>query len=381
MHRSSDPQAEPARRHRAAAAAGGLQRAGDLRHPQGRAPGAGRSGSRSSPRMRAASSSAWCGRATRPISASASPARSIARIVNVGDACMPATWWRSSIRRTSICRSRARRPSSPPPPRISPRPRPRKPATPTSRPAARVAIADYDHKKAAKDEAEGRLERARRALDLARNQLAYAELKADVDGVITATLAEPGQVVALGQPVARLAHHGEMEAVVALPETWLGEARKAARHGAVVVGSRAAASRPVCASSRRRPTPTTRTYAARFTIEDPDDAVALGMTATVTLSHAAPRRSPGCRSPPSSTAAPAPPSMWSTQLGRARAAAGDGRVLHRERGAGQRRRRRTATASSRSACRSSSPGEQVRAVGIALIGRRGRQAATKESAS
>jgi multidrug efflux pump subunit AcrA (membrane-fusion protein) len=29
----------------------------------------------------------------------------------------------------------------------------------------------------------------------------------------------------------------------------------------------------------------TRTYAARFTIENPDDAVALGMTATVTLSH------------------------------------------------------------------------------------------------
>src|SRR5262249_54740699 len=29
----------------------------------------------------------------------------------------------------------------------------------------------------------------------------------------------------------------------------------------------------------------TRTYAARFTIENPDDTVALGMTATVTLSH------------------------------------------------------------------------------------------------
>src|SRR5947209_258113 len=86
-----------------------------------------------------------------------------------------------------------------------------------------VAIADYDHKRAAKDEAVGRLERARRALDLAGNQRGYAQLKADVDGVITATLAEPGQVVALGQPVARLAHHGEMEALVALPETWLGE--------------------------------------------------------------------------------------------------------------------------------------------------------------
>src|SRR5579862_753425 len=57
-----------------------------------------------------------------------------------------------------------------------------------------VAIADYDHKKAARDEAIGRLERAQRALDLARNQLAYAELKTDVDGVITATPAESGQV-------------------------------------------------------------------------------------------------------------------------------------------------------------------------------------------
>src|SRR4029077_16129038 len=90
-----------------------------------------------------------------------------------------------------------------------------------------VAVADYDHKKAAKDEAVGRLERARRALELATNQRAYAQLTVDVDGVITAPRAEPGQVVALGQAVARLAHHGEMEALVALPETWLGQARKA----------------------------------------------------------------------------------------------------------------------------------------------------------
>src|SRR5499427_10201881 len=69
-----------------------------------------------------------------------------------------------------------------------------------------AALADYERKKAAKDEAEGRMERAHRGLDLARNQLAYADLKADADGVITATLAEAGQVVALGQAVARLAH-------------------------------------------------------------------------------------------------------------------------------------------------------------------------------
>src|SRR5438874_7315341 len=87
-----------------------------------------------------------------------------------------------------------------------------------------ASVADFDRKKAASDEAQGRLERARRALDLARNQHGYADLKADADGVITATLAEPGQVVAVGQAVARLAHDGDKEAVVALPETWLAEA-------------------------------------------------------------------------------------------------------------------------------------------------------------
>jgi RND family efflux transporter MFP subunit len=94
-----------------------------------------------------------------------------------------------------------------------------------------ASVADFERKKAANDEAEGRLERARRSLDLARNQHGYADLRADAEGLITATLAEPGQVVAVGQAVARLAHQGEKEAVVALPETWLAEAR---RSGAVV---------------------------------------------------------------------------------------------------------------------------------------------------
>jgi RND family efflux transporter MFP subunit len=149
-----------------------------------------------------------------------------------------------------------------------------------------ATVADYERKKAAKDEAEGRLERAQRALDLARNQLAYADLKADADGVITATLAEPGQVVAIGQAVVRLAHRGEMEAVVALPETWLGEAR--ASQATVSLWARP--ERRFTARLRElspQADPLTRTYAARFTIVDPDDTVALGMTATVTLSHPA----------------------------------------------------------------------------------------------
>src|SRR5207248_10814724 len=126
-----------------------------------------------------------------------------------------------------------------------------------------AAVADFDRKKAAHDEAEGRVQRAQRALELARNQFAYTQLKADAEGVITATLAEPGQVVAIGQAVARLAHQGEKEAVVALPETWLAEAR---RSGAVV---RLWSDRDRTFDAKLRELSpqadeATRTYAARF---------------------------------------------------------------------------------------------------------------------
>ena len=98
-------------------------------------------------------------------------------------------------------------------------------------------------------------------------------------------MAEPGQVVAIGQGVVRLAHRGEKEALVALPETWLGEARKS-------VASIRLWSDPKrkFAAQLRELSPqadaATRTYAARFSIADPDDVVALGMTAIVTLAHA-----------------------------------------------------------------------------------------------
>jgi len=149
-----------------------------------------------------------------------------------------------------------------------------------------AAVADFDRKNAARDEAEGRLERARRTLDLARNQLSYAELKSDADGVITATPAEAGQVVAIGQSVARLARHGEKEAVVALPESWLGEARKS--QASVRLWSDP--DRRFTARLRElspQADAATRTYAGRFTIADADETVALGMTATVTLARTA----------------------------------------------------------------------------------------------
>jgi RND family efflux transporter MFP subunit len=147
-----------------------------------------------------------------------------------------------------------------------------------------ASIADFDRKKAANDEADGRLKRARRSLDLARNQLGYADLKADADGVITAALAEPGQVVALGQPVVRLAQSAEKEAMVALPETWLGEVEKS--QAKVQLWSDRGRSFPArLRELSPQADPATRTYAARFTIDDTDESVAFGMTATVMLTR------------------------------------------------------------------------------------------------
>ena len=75
---------------------------------------------------------------------------------------------------------------------------------------------------AAADEARARLNRAERSVELTKNSLSYATLVADTRGVVTATLIEPGQVVAAGQTAIRVARFAEKEAVVAIPETLVG---------------------------------------------------------------------------------------------------------------------------------------------------------------
>ncbi|WP_372020351.1 efflux RND transporter periplasmic adaptor subunit [Tistrella mobilis] len=144
-------------------------------------------------------------------------------------------------------------------------------------------VAEYERKKAALDAAASRVEQARQSLDLARNQLAYGDLVADADGVVVSVGAEPGQVVATGQTVVTVARDGLREAEVALPESWLAEARRA--HAAVSLWADRGEAWP--ASLRElapQADPVTRTYAARFTIDAAGaELPALGMTATVTL--------------------------------------------------------------------------------------------------
>src|SRR5690242_281198 len=68
-----------------------------------------------------------------------------------------------------------------------------------------VSRSAYEHQQDLFATAQANYQQAQRQFDLRNNQLAYTELKADHDGVITAVDAEAGQVVAEGQTVVSLA--------------------------------------------------------------------------------------------------------------------------------------------------------------------------------
>jgi RND family efflux transporter MFP subunit len=150
---------------------------------------------------------------------------------------------------------------------------------------AAVSSSDLDKARSARDAALARRDRAREALTLARNRLAYCELTADADGVVTALTAEAGQVMAEGQVVARLARDGEREAVVSLPENQAVAARSA--RATVTLWAAPGESYPaVLRELSPTADPVTRTYQARFTVRDSGPKVVLGMTATVHLAPA-----------------------------------------------------------------------------------------------
>ena len=141
-----------------------------------------------------------------------------------------------------------------------------------------------DQARAAAEEARGRLARAERSVELTRNSLSYATLVADAAGVVTAALVEPGQVVAAGQGAIRIARTGEKEVVVAVPEALLSRAKTAT--ASVVLWS--APDRRYTAKLRELAPAAdvaTRTYLAKFSLEQGCDEAQLGMTATVALAQ------------------------------------------------------------------------------------------------
>ena len=81
-----------------------------------------------------------------------------------------------------------------------------------------ISGAELDRREAAVLSAQAQLEQAQSQLAVQGNQAGYAKLVADRAGVVTAVEAEPGQVVAAGAPVIRLAMDGPRDVLFAVPE-------------------------------------------------------------------------------------------------------------------------------------------------------------------
>jgi len=144
-----------------------------------------------------------------------------------------------------------------------------------------VSASAYDQVKAAAEAARAELNAAEAQADVARNETGYAVLFADAGGVVVETLAEPGQVVDAGQVVVRVAHAGRREAIIELPETLrpeIGSTGRATLYGSEVSGS--AKLRQLSDAANRQ----TRTFEARYVLEDRLADAPLGSTITIQIS-------------------------------------------------------------------------------------------------
>ena len=146
--------------------------------------------------------------------------------------------------------------------------------------AGAVSRSAYDTVKVAAESARAELNAAKAQADVARNESSYAVLLADADGVVVETMAEPGQVVAAGQVVIRVAHAGQREAVIDLPETLrpsIGSTGRATLYGNRVTGS--AQLRQLSDAAN----PRTRTFEARYVLDASLADAPLGSTISVQI--------------------------------------------------------------------------------------------------
>lgn len=139
------------------------------------------------------------------------------------------------------------------------------------------------------DAKETALKAAAAQAGLARNQATYTSLLSDRTGVVSATLAEVGQVVSAGQPVLRVAQDGEREVAIAIPESRFA-AIKVGMPAQIEFGVAGSGGQTVAAHVREispAADPASRTYPARVSFDASNAKIALGMTARVRINETA----------------------------------------------------------------------------------------------
>ncbi|MFG5777531.1 efflux RND transporter periplasmic adaptor subunit [Comamonas sp. J-3] len=145
-----------------------------------------------------------------------------------------------------------------------------------------ISAAEMERHAASLKSAQAQLDQAKANAAAQGNQTAYTRLVADVAGVVTAVNVEPGQVVAAGAPVLRIAKDGARDAVFAVPEDRIAQTKTGQPVQLKVWPDEellTAHIREVAASADAA----TRTYQVKATLDaaDPERLPKLGATVTV----------------------------------------------------------------------------------------------------
>ncbi|QPC89149.1 efflux RND transporter periplasmic adaptor subunit [Mesorhizobium sp. INR15] len=142
--------------------------------------------------------------------------------------------------------------------------------------------ATYDAAQQARQAAQANVERAKAALAKSEEQLGYARLFSDFDGIVTAVGAEVGQTVPAGQTVVTVARSDVREAVVDIPDQLTGDLKAGTGFDVILQSLPSIRAEGKLREIAPQADSSTRTRRVRLTLLDAPTAFRLGSTVTAT---------------------------------------------------------------------------------------------------
>lgn len=136
----------------------------------------------------------------------------------------------------------------------------------------------------AREAAEAFVKQLRAGLAKAQEQLGYATLRAESDGVVSAISGEAGQVVAAGQPVVTIARLEARDAVVDIPDGFSEISGQGARFEVALQANPELKASGIVRERAPQADPATRTRRIRIELENPPSTFRLGSMVTATPS-------------------------------------------------------------------------------------------------
>lgn len=146
-----------------------------------------------------------------------------------------------------------------------------------------VPQSEVDSSTADEKTAAAQLEQAKAAQQKAQDNLRYAGLYSEYDGVVIAWNAEVGQDIAEGAGVVTLARPDILEAVVDIPDDLIGKVREKDSFDVVLQASGRVSAKGIVREIAPSSDKATRTRRVRFALDNPPFAFRIGSTVTVSI--------------------------------------------------------------------------------------------------